>query len=600
MMKARTSLWASLAIAASVGLAGCGGSSNNDDPEPTPEVTPEPDAATTQRTGAQGAASTASTAAKKASDDADADAGRAETATADLATLQTGATAGDLAAEARKYADMAKAEYDKAAAASTAAAAETTASAAGAQQGIAEAAQAAAEGHAAMAKMKADEAVAAAATEVSVTSALISSGGADVSSVNPDVERVIDPADPTDTTSVTTTTGHLGDIKRIAGAVKARAFANPTPPAADVGYKQAVEARSLAVGKELDTTDDKARIRMFHGYAGSEKVSVYVLGDASTNIFIRTDRDGDRLSGSSAPSADPSSTTELAVVALDWKSEGMHYRATEPSETAFDGNSAITASPAGAVDNTLESTDLIQAKTKAREVFSYIPTGTTNRVFVVEIDRDVDTITGYTDVTYQRVDTEAVAAPDGLADTRQVPASASLPKAMQYSHINFGVWASLSEEAKSAPQKVTDIGIGWVDNIDDSGINANAGVSKATYNGDWVATIKRRNSGTAGSFTIDDGKATLVADFVKDEFTGTLDGLATLEGTLSEGVISGTKATDIRHANLTPSGTFEGSFSGGVYGADGSETAGIFHFDGGNAGAFSGSFGGKETGAASQ
>jgi len=36
MMKARTSLWASLAIVASLGLAGCGGSSDNDDPAPTP------------------------------------------------------------------------------------------------------------------------------------------------------------------------------------------------------------------------------------------------------------------------------------------------------------------------------------------------------------------------------------------------------------------------------------------------------------------------------------------------------------------------------------------------------------------------------------
>ena len=37
MMKARTSLWASMAIAASIGLAGCGGSSDNDDPTPAPE-----------------------------------------------------------------------------------------------------------------------------------------------------------------------------------------------------------------------------------------------------------------------------------------------------------------------------------------------------------------------------------------------------------------------------------------------------------------------------------------------------------------------------------------------------------------------------------
>ena len=40
MMKARTSLWASLAIAASLGLAGCGGSSDNDGDGGTPPATP--------------------------------------------------------------------------------------------------------------------------------------------------------------------------------------------------------------------------------------------------------------------------------------------------------------------------------------------------------------------------------------------------------------------------------------------------------------------------------------------------------------------------------------------------------------------------------
>jgi len=43
MMKARTSLWASLAIAASVGLAGCGGSSNNDGPNDPPATITDTD-----------------------------------------------------------------------------------------------------------------------------------------------------------------------------------------------------------------------------------------------------------------------------------------------------------------------------------------------------------------------------------------------------------------------------------------------------------------------------------------------------------------------------------------------------------------------------
>jgi len=45
MMKARTSLWASLAIAASLGLAGCGGSSNNNDDDPGATTTTPPPAA---------------------------------------------------------------------------------------------------------------------------------------------------------------------------------------------------------------------------------------------------------------------------------------------------------------------------------------------------------------------------------------------------------------------------------------------------------------------------------------------------------------------------------------------------------------------------
>ena len=36
------------------------------------------------------------------------------------------------------------------------------------------------------------------------------------------------------------------------------------------------------------------------------------------------------------------------------------------------------------------------------------------------------------------------------------------------------------------------------------------------------------------------------------------------------------------------------TFSGAVYGPDGSEAAGVFSFDGGDAGAFTGAFGGRD------
>ena len=46
------------------------------------------------------------------------------------------------------------------------------------------------------------------------------------------------------------------------------------------------------------------------------------------------------------------------------------------------------------------------------------------------------------------------------------------------------------------------------------------------------------------------------------------------------------------HTELDPSGDFEGEFSGGIYGPAGTEAAGVFDFDGGEAGAFVGAFGG--------
>ena len=92
---------------------------------------------------------------------------------------------------------------------------------------------------------------------------------------------------------------------------------------------------------------------------------------------------------------------------------------------------------------------------------------------------------------------------------------------------------------------------------------------------------------------MDNGSATLTADFEDGEFTGVLAGLATLEGTLSGNGFSGIKAT-ASHDDLDSDGTFAGEFSGGIYGPTGSEAAGVFDFDGGEAGAFRGAFGGAQ------
>ena len=202
-------------------------------------------------------------------------------------------------------------------------------------------------------------------------------------------------------------------------------------------------------------------------------------------------------------------------------------------------------------------------------------------------------------VTYNHVDTTAAATPDDadrpdpadMDDFQQVGVKASLPMAMAYDHIHFGVWAALGE-ATTAGQKLAGLGIGFVQNFSGSGVTERLGIGSVTYNGDWVAVVQRQNSAAKGTFNMDDGAAKLTANFDKDKFTAALTGLATLEGTLDGNGFSGMTATAISHTDLDGSGDFEGEFSGDIYGEKGTEAAGVFEFAGGEAGSFTGAFGG--------
>ena len=172
----------------------------------------------------------------------------------------------------------------------------------------------------------------------------------------------------------------------------------------------------------------------------------------------------------------------------------------------------------------------------------------------------------------------------------------SIPVAADYSHIHFGVWAGLGAAKKiTGAQELADLGIGFVQNIDDSGVTDRQGIGTATFNGDWVAAVRRQyaSDAEAGAIKLYSGPASLTANFTKNEFTGNLTNLAKLEGTLADNGFSGSKAT-VSHDDLDASGTFAGEFSGGIYGPTGSEAAGVFDFDGGEAGAFRGAFGGAQ------
>ena len=587
-------------VALSAVMYGCVHS--GDDPEPMvemPDPMPEPtepagptDLEETQTAAADAAAAamTASDAAAKAADDA-------ATATMYLATLQTGADSNaaemggnEHADAARKYAKAAMTASDAAAAASASAASATTAAEAEAAWRMAENAKDDAVKAETEASKHAAAASAAAMSELHIKDALKWAGGImdddeGASSVNANADTTTSPAKDK-------ITGFIEDVERSLGAVAGRAYDEATATL----YRQAVAARDLKIGKTLDSSDDKARLTVFHSRFTTNDVSVYGIPATRTSIIVRIDSDGNRtLAGS-----DGSLGTDDDVAAPAFNSLGMHHEASNPLSDPAD----LTSQPTAA--DGLANTDVVGAETTATEVFSYTDSGTFH---TVETSRIVNAVTGDADVTYMSVDTLAPAAPDahGIDDDfpggpsatetdenpEQIRETASIPVAELYSHIHFGIWAGLGPAAKDGSQKVANLGIGFVQNFSGSGKTDRLGIGTVSYNGDWVAAVQKRNrTAGAGAIILDNNTARLVADFDEQEFTATLNGLATLEGTIAGNGFSGITAKAITHDDLNSDGTFVGEFSGGIYGPAGTEAAGVFDFDGKQNGAFRGAFGG--------
>ena len=622
----RSLLAACSIVALSAVMYGCVHNGGDDEPvaeapEPMPEPMPEPDPGPTDLDDTQAAAAAAETAAMTASTNAAASAKSATDDTMYLATLQTGddlnskKMGGNEHAKAASDAAKEAADaYAEAKAAAAAAAAATTGEAGEAAWRMAVDAQADAEAAEAMAATHAEAASEAAMSELHIKGMLKWVGGlaADdegASSINAAMGKLTTPAAVT--TDPDIVTGLQDDVMREnSGAHGGRAHTAPevTPV---LPYIQAVEGRDLAIGKTLDTTDDKARLTVIHSRAGAKKVGVYVLGDDAGNFAIQTDSDGDKERGTvTGGTFSVATAANILADGTGLKSEGTFY---EASNTTVVAGNRTTDDDTGGADGTatfpgLDHDDLVEAETKGKAIFSYVdvepgPDGNLDTAddlrttrYVVETSKIVDAATGNTAVTYRHVDTMAPAAPDTAADINELldlrSVKVNLPTATKYEHIHFGVWAGLGEPAASGAQKLTGLGIGFVQNFSGSGMTARLGIGTVTYNGDWVAVIQRQNSAGAGAYSMDDGAATLVANFDKKEFTGTLAGLATLSGDLSGNGFSGMKATNISHGNLDSNGTFKGSFSGNIYGAAGEEAAGVFDFSGDDAGSFRGAFGG--------
>ena len=474
-----------------------------------------------------------------------------------------------------------------------------------------------AKGHAETAAKTADEkskaAVAAAKGELMIVGTVKSVGGSSVDAA-------------AGTTAVTTgtganaktvTTGLIREPMTTGATTDGRAAVPASAPLAStpVAYVSprvnAAARGTVKIGKELDTSDDMARLLIVTHYVGTKTVQVYdeLEGTSDTNLHTRTDSDGTTYRVASDATTNAADYSADAVVL---KTEGAYYRARAipADDGAISDTEGLQAM--GLSDGTppVQQGDMVGADTKPVTVYSYTATGG-SKVYVVE---DTRTVTdGLTTVSYQTVQIHVPVNRDGNTATglttaeaealgvgydlgdELVAVTARIPEQAAYEHVHFGAWASLGAAKANGDQSPSELGIGFVQSIGDGLTGADMpNNGTATYSGNWAATIQEADTDGDGAFSLATGAAGVMANFTKDEITATLSGLATLEGAIAGNTFSGTKAT-ATGGGLDTDGSFTGSFGGGFYGAKADETAGVFSFTsaGDTAGGFAGAFGGQ-------
>ena len=231
-------------------------------------------------------------------------------------------------------------------------------------------AQDAAEAAEATAAEMAEAAIEAAMTELKIDGTMKSAGMEQedgtivVSSVDASMGKLTTPGEgPTDPDIITGLQYNL--MREDSGEVKARmhSAAGATPV---VQYRQAVEARDLEIGKKLDTTDDAARLVVVHSRAGSKMERVYASDGVNTgDIAITTDQDN-------AKTATDGGTAITWVPEL--RSLGMYIEAAQFTPPADDPDT-LEDETAGDLPTALDHSDVVGAKTKPKEVFTYMHFG---------------------------------------------------------------------------------------------------------------------------------------------------------------------------------------------------------------------------------
>ena len=527
---------------------------------------------------AQADAAAAAADAMTAAGNADTDATEAETAREDAATLQTGEKSEGLAQKAREQADAAQDAYADAKAASEAAAEADNVTDAVRAQVDAENARDVAQAAETKAGEYGQDSMDAAGGELMIVDTVKRVGDTTTIDAGAPASKVTAGVGDDEQT---TRTGLLDEgMQPMATGEGSDAVAGTSaapdddPAVAYVAPVAAAADRMFAIGKLVDSADDTARLMIVTQYAGTKTVRVYAE-DSATNL---TGPGDGTIQTEGAGNAD----TDDDVFA-NLKSAGSYYLAG-----TSDGLSAVED----------EVTDMAVAA----DVYSYPTEGADNTLGTADDGKNYVIVESTlmagetTTVTYQHVDIHVDTLDrDGDGTMDNVEVTAKIPEATDYEHIHFGVWAALGEAEADGDQDVADLGIGFLQNYSDEGLTGadmpNNG--SASYEGNWVATVRVADQDGNGDISLERGAASLEADFEEASIEATLTGLATLEGDIAGNTFSGDEASDITHTSLDADGEFTGEFSGGFYGDKAAEAGGVFAFtsEDEEAGEFSGAFG---------
>ena len=493
-------------------------------------------------------------------------------AVVNLATMQTGATAGGLAYEAHTAAGKAMMAYMDAKAASEAAAAAEVVTAAVEARIMAEEAMVSAVDYAMTASEKGIAAEAAAVRELMIDGKTKSVGDTSITVGTP----MTSVATTVDSKSTTVVTGEIDKITAMSDAVPAvgavaAADAIPDGAAAVVRVlgKPSIPEQTINIGVMIDSAKDSARLRLVTHFIGTGTVGAYNQVDNPTAVEILQTAHNAFDHDNDSDEADASDTVKIKMAS------GMFYNADGP---IVENEVDATRQPAIASD--AKGTNLYYYDAPAANAQDGDPDV---RTWLKRTSTDTAEGTGV--VTHKYVPVTAV---DGLA---------KFPMATGFKHLHYGTWNSLDDKGNT----IDDLGIGFVTATSD-GMGMTGGdmpnVGKATYNGHWVASVREADMEGDGRISEQTGESEMSADFEKNGVMVDLMGLAKLDGMISGDKFSGTKAPQVMAGDggLKASGTFTGSFSGAFFGPKAAEAGGVFDYTSTEmkAGEFSGAFGGDK------